>query len=211
MALGGVLAAPSPRGLGNEEADAAQLAAFDLAEQGLDRERVRQAEAEGVVGLPAVVDDRVGGSPGGEQGQAQGVQRRDLLEHHGRKLPAQETDDIGLGAQVLDVGHATGGDAAVVRDHQLQGASAEHSTVGVEVFDRGSGAEEDGVVGGAVGVHELRIHPDQHRCRAAEGPPGQCVGEQAGGAGVQEVTAAPGRKAHRPVSAAARRSTVSIS
>ena len=117
---------------------------------------------------------------------------------------------VALGAEALEVGHAARGDAAVVAGHQLQRPPAEHPAAGVEVIDRGPGAEEDGVVRGAVGVHELRIHPDPHRCRAPEGAPGQAGGEQPRGAGMQEAAATLACTAHRDGSVVVSCSTVSI-
>lgn len=116
---------------GGDDADAAQLAALDLAEQCLDREGIGQAQAEGVVGPLSVIDDRVGCRPGGQQRQAQCMQDGKLLEYDRRELSAHEADHAGLRGQALDVGHAAGRDTAVVGGDQLQRSPAEHTTTRV--------------------------------------------------------------------------------
>ncbi|MDV7391940.1 hypothetical protein RZS08_11320, partial [Arthrospira platensis SPKY1] len=161
--LGEVKAASAPRRGWDDHADVAISAFDDLLQQPLHGDAVAEPKTKGEVGFAAIVNDCVSGCPWVEERQLQGVKRRQLLEHDGRKLAAQVGGDVGLGREVLDVCQAAGRQAAVVGGDELERAAAEDAAAHVDVFDGEPGAELDGVVGGAGAVEELGVEPHHDR------------------------------------------------
>lgn len=85
------------------------------------------------------------------------------FEHDGAESATEDGHQLGHLAEGLHVGLAAGRIGAVVLDHQLDTASAQHATSGVDLADGGLQAVLDGVRGDGASLAEGAVKTDHHR------------------------------------------------